>query len=280
MKRPDDIEDTVRRALAEDVGDGDVTADLIAEGARAVADVVCREDAVLCGRDWFDTTFRALDPRCETAWRFDDGASIGDGDVVCTVSGAARALVTGERTALNFLQTLSGTATATRECVRAVQGTRAVLLDTRKTIPGLRLAQKYAVRCGGGSNHRLGLYDAILIKENHIEAAGSIEAAIREMRARHPQLELEIEVESLADAKTAIDCGADMLLLDNFSNDDLERAVTLAGGAVKLEASGGFSPDAIRAVAETGVDFISVGALTKHVRATDYSMRFRRPDAR
>lgn len=272
---PTDIEQVVRTALAEDIGDGDVTAELIAPDVIGVADIVCRESAVLAGTAWFDEVFRQLDADCRIDWHKRDGESLAPGELTCTLSGSARALVTGERTALNFLQTLSGTATVTRHYAAQLAGTGTTLLDTRKTLPGLRSAQKYAVVCGGGRNHRIGLFDAILIKENHIEAAGSITAAITRMRAAHPGLNLEIEVESLDDARVALESGADMLLLDNFSLDDLRAAVALTAGRIKLEASGGFESDGLRAVAETGVDFISVGALTKHVRATDFSMRFR-----
>lgn len=272
---PTDIEQLVRTALAEDIGDGDVTAELIAPDVIGVADIVCRESAVLAGTAWFDEVFRQLDADCRIDWHKRDGESLAPDELTCTLSGSARALVTGERTALNFLQTLSGTATVTRHYAAQLAGTGTTLLDTRKTLPGLRSAQKYAVVCGGGRNHRIGLFDAILIKENHIEAAGSITAAITRMRAAHPGLNLEIEVESLDDARVALGSGADMLLLDNFSLDDLRAAVALTAGRIKLEASGGFESDGLRAVAETGVDFISVGALTKHVRATDFSMRFR-----
>lgn len=272
---PTDIAQVVRAALAEDVGSGDVTAELIAPDAAGIADIVCREPAVLSGSAWFDEVFHALDPECRIEWHKRDGDALAPDDLICTLSGTARALVTGERTALNFLQTLSGTATATRRYAAQLEGTRTTLLDTRKTLPGLRSAQKYAVVCGGGRNHRIGLFDAILIKENHIEAAGSITVAIERMRTAHPGLNLEIEVESLDDARIALAGGADMLLLDNFSLDELRAAVALTAGRVKLEASGGFELDELRAVAATGVDFISVGALTKHVRATDFSMRFR-----
>lgn len=272
---PTDIAQVVRAALAEDVGSGDVTAELIAPEAAGIADIVCREPAVLSGSAWFDEVFHALDPECRIEWHKRDGDALAPDDLICTLSGTARALVTGERTALNFLQTLSGTATATRRYAAQLEGTGTTLLDTRKTLPGLRSAQKYAVVCGGGRNHRIGLFDAILIKENHIEAAGSITVAIERMRTAHPGLNLEIEVESLDDARIALAGGADMLLLDNFSLDELRAAVALTAGRVKLEASGGFELDELRAVAATGVDFISVGALTKHVRATDFSMRFR-----
>jgi len=279
MTVPPDIEQSVRAALKEDVQNGDVTARLIDESTQAIADIVCRERAVLCGTAWVDLTFRTLDPKCSVHWNRSDGDTLEAGDRVCTVEGPARALVTGERTALNFLQTLSGTATVTRHYVDQLTGTGTALLDTRKTIPGLRRAQKYAVLCGGGKNHRIGLYDGILIKENHIEAAGSVEAAITRMRDAFPDLTLEIEVESIEDVRRALAGGADMLLLDNFSIEMLRQAVALTAGKVKLEASGGFELNGLRAVAETGVDFISVGALTKHVRATDFSMRFRSNDS-
>jgi len=275
---PEDIGSVVRNALAEDIGAGDVTAQLIDPGSSAVADIVCRESAVLCGTAWVDETFAALDGQCRVQWNRHDGDAVAEDERVCTIEGPARALVTGERTALNFLQTLSGTATATRHYASQLQGTGTTLLDTRKTLPGLRSAQKYAVVCGGGKNHRIGLFDAILIKENHIEAAGSIEAAITRMRKQFPDLTLEIEVETIDELEVALACGADILLLDNFSNTDLRRAVAVNGNRVKLEASGGFEQEGLRAVAETGVDFISIGALTKHLRATDFSMRFRPTD--
>lgn len=275
MELPSDIDATVAQALFEDIRDGDVTAALINKEARATADIICREDAVLCGTAWFEAVFKALDADCSVTWQRRDGDALADDMRVCTIEARARALVTGERTALNFLQTLSGTATATRNYAKQIAATTTHLLDTRKTIPGLRTAQKYAVLCGGAKNHRIGLFDAILIKENHIEAAGSIEAAIAAMRVAHPQLNLEIEVESLADLKRALDAGADMLLLDNFSNEMLREAVTITAGKVPLEASGGFELGELAAVAATGVDYISVGALTKHLRATDFSMRLR-----
>jgi nicotinate-nucleotide pyrophosphorylase (carboxylating) len=264
----------VHNALDEDIRGGDITAQLIPAETNASASVVCRESAVLCGTAWFERTFQELDDRCVTLWTKHDGQQVEANEVVCNLEGPARALVTGERTALNFLQTLSGTATTTRRYVECLSGTNVVLLDTRKTIPGLRSVQKYAVLCGGGENHRIGLFDGILIKENHIAAAGSIDAAIASMRSHFADLPIEIEVESVADVHTAIAAGADMLLLDNFSLEDLRNAVALAGGRVQLEASGGFEFEGIRAVAETGVDFVSVGALTKHVKAIDFSMRF------
>ncbi|MGE0385914.1 MAG: carboxylating nicotinate-nucleotide diphosphorylase [Gammaproteobacteria bacterium] len=269
----DDMRASVRRALQEDVGRGDLTADLVPATARAQARLIAREPAVLCGCDWFEETFRQLDAGVAFRWHARDGDAIAPDAVLCELSGPARALLTGERTAMNFLQTLSGTATATRACVELIAGTRTRLLDTRKTLPGLRRAQKYAVRCGGGSNHRMGLYDAILIKENHIAAAGSVRAAIAGARAAHPGIPIEAEVETLEQLDEAIAAGADSALLDNFTLAGMREAVSRAAGRVALEASGGIDRDALRAVAETGVDYISVGALTKHLRAVDLSMR-------
>jgi len=262
-----------RRALAEDFGSGDATADLLPPRARARARILAREAAVVCGGPWVDACFRELDPTFTIQWHADEGAEIAADAVVCEMHGNARALVGAERSALNFLQTLSGTATVAARYAEAVRGTRAQILDTRKTLPGLRLAQKYAVRCGGAGNHRIGLHDAILIKENHIAAAGSIAEAVCSARARHPDLLLEVEVEDFDELEQALAVGADRVMLDEFALDDIRRAVTLVAGRVKLEASGSVSLDRVRALAETGVDFISVGALTKHVRAIDYSMR-------
>lgn len=274
---PPDITATVRRALAEDVGDGDLTARLIPEATRASAELITREAGVLCGQAWFDEVFRQLDPAVRSDWLVRDGETIRAGQVLCRLTGPARALLTGERCALNFLQTLSGTASGVARYVEALRGTHAVLLDTRKTLPGLRAAQKYAVRCGGGRNHRMGLYDAILIKENHIAAAGSIEAALRTAQATAPAgVPIEIEVENLDGVRAALAAGARYLLLDNFDLDTLQLAVREARGRAKLEASGGVTLATIRAVAETGVDFISVGGLTKHLQALDLSLRFLR----
>jgi nicotinate-nucleotide pyrophosphorylase (carboxylating) len=263
----------VERALAEDIGSGDVTGALLAADARATARVITREAGVLAGTLWFDACFRALDPAMEIAWRADDGAQLAADDVLCTLQGNARALVGAERCALNFLQTLSGTATATATYVAAVRETHATILDTRKTLPGLRQAQKYAVRCGGGTNHRIGLFDAILIKENHIAAAGSLAHAVRSVRAKHPQLLLEVEVEDFVELYAALAAGVDRIMLDEFSIEDIHRAVTHVAGRVPLEVSGGVSLAALPALAATGVDYISIGALTKHVRALDLSMR-------
>ncbi len=264
----------VARALAEDIGPGDVTAALIDPAARARARIVSREAAVLAGSPWAEACFRQLDPQVRIAWHRHDGDAIAADEVVCELAGNARALVAGERNALNFLQTLSGTATVTRSYVDAVAGTRARILDTRKTIPGLRLAQKYAVRCGGGHNHRMGLYDAILIKENHAVAAGGIGPAIRAARAASPGVFLDCEVESLDELREAIDAGADRVLLDEFSDAQLREAVALAAGRVPLEVSGSVNLEHVRQIAQTGVDCISIGALTKHVHAVDLSMRF------
>jgi nicotinate-nucleotide pyrophosphorylase (carboxylating) len=274
LSRPNDIEETVRRALAEDVGAGDVTAALIPADTRAEAQVVTREDAVLCGTAWFDEVFRQLDSRIRARWNAKDGDAIGANQILCTLNGPARALLTGERTALNFLQLLSGTATRTRQYVAAIRGTRTAVLDTRKTVPGLRRAQKYAVACGGGQNHRMGLYDAILIKENHIAAAGSIAAALRAARDLAPQgVAVEIEVENLEQLRAALAAGAERVLLDNFDLKTLPAAVNEARGRAKLEASGGVSLSNIRAIAETGVDYISVGDVTKNIKAVDLSLR-------
>jgi nicotinate-nucleotide pyrophosphorylase (carboxylating) len=276
-KLPDDITETVRRALAEDVGPGDLTAALIPADTQAVAEVVTRAAAVLCGTAWFDEVFRQVDMRVSVAWNARDGDTIRPEQILCTLNGPARALLTGERSALNFLQLLSGTATLARKYVDAVRGTRTVILDTRKTIPGLRRAQKYAVTCGGGQNHRLGLYDAILIKENHIAAAGSIAAALRAATAP-PGVTVEIEVENLEQLREALNSGARHILLDNFSVEELKEAVREASGRARLEASGGINLGNIRAVAETGVDFISIGDITKNVEAVDLSLRFRHHD--
>ena len=267
---PTDIASTVRRALDEDLGAGDLTAGLLPEDATGAAQIVSREKAVLCGIAWFDETFRQLDERVCIKWRFQDGAAIEPEQLICTLSGPVRALLSGERTALNFLQTLSGTATITREYARLVEHTGVRLLDTRKTLPGLRRAQKYAVLCGGGGNHRMGLYDAILIKENHIAASGSITAALKQ--AGVTQLHIEVEVENEAQLREALDAGADTIMLDNFTLEQARRAVRLNKGRARLEVSGGVDANALRELAETGVDVISVGALTKHVRAIDFSM--------
>lgn len=263
----------VSRALEEDVGSGDLTADLLPESQHAKARVITREAAILCGQQWFDDCFNALDPRVRVTWLVDEGSSIRPGQSLCDISGPVRALVTGERSALNFLQTLSATATVTAAYVNAIRGTRASILDTRKTLPGLRHAQKYAVRVGGGKNHRMGLHDAILIKENHIAAAGSLGAAVARARALHPQTMVEVEVENFSELREALDSGVDRIMLDEFELDELMQAVVEVDGRVPLEVSGGVGIDRVRAIAETGVDYISIGALTKHIRAIDLSMR-------
>ncbi|MEP6939820.1 MAG: carboxylating nicotinate-nucleotide diphosphorylase [Rudaea sp.] len=270
---PDQIRADVERALAEDFGAGDATADLLPAHASAGASVLTRERAVIAGGAWFDACFRARDAAVQIDWHVREGDAAAADTVLCHLSGNARALVGAERSALNFLQTLSATASVTAEYVAAVRGTRTRILDTRKTLPGLRLAQKYAVRCGGGHNHRIGLFDAILIKENHIAAAGSLATAVRAVRAAHPQLMLEVEVESFAELDEALGAGVDRVMLDEFSAEELRRAVDHVAGRVPLEVSGGVSLDRVRAIAQTGVDFISVGALTKHIRAIDLSMR-------
>jgi len=269
---PAHIADEVRRALAEDLGSGDVTAALVPTRP-ATATIVAKEAAVLCGAPWAEACFRALDPAARIEWRHVDGSRMAAGDIVCQVRCESRALLSAERSALNFLQTLSGTATITAQYVDAVAGTGATILDTRKTIPGLRLAQKYAVRCGGGRNHRLGLYDAVLVKENHIAAAGSIAAAVTAARRLAPGLLLEVEVESLDELAQALGAGVDRVLLDDFAADALREAVRITAGRCPLEVSGGVDLARVRAIAETGVDFISIGALTKHVRAVDLSLR-------
>ena len=270
---------TVAAALAEDIGDGDLTAALIDEDEVAGATIVAREALVLAGHPWATEVFRQLDERIQTDWYIEDGQRAEADDVICKLVGPARALLTGERTALNFLQTLSGTATLTARYVAAVAGTRARVLDTRKTLPGLRQAQKYAVRCGGADNHRAGLYDAILIKENHVRSGGSITEALRRAQAAKDDVLVEVEVESLDELREALDAGAARILLDNFSLDDLREAVSINSGygyvAAELEASGNVGLDTIRDIAETGVDYISTGAITKNVRAADLSMLFR-----
>ncbi len=270
---PEAIARDVRAALAEDIGSGDVTADLLPDRAQARARVITRESAVLCGCAWFDECFRQLDPGVRIEWAATDGERVAAGALLCRIEGNARALVTAERSALNFLQALSGTATTTATFVDAVRGTRTVVLDTRKTLPGLRLAQKYAVRAGGGANHRIGLFDAVLVKENHIAACGSIAAAVARARELHPGVLVETEVETFAELREALEAGADRIMLDEFELHELAQAVAEVGGRVPLEVSGSVALDRVRAIAETGVDYVSIGALTKHVRAIDLSMR-------
>jgi nicotinate-nucleotide pyrophosphorylase (carboxylating) len=277
---PADLPDQVSRALREDIGSGDVTAGLIAASAQAQGRVLCREAAVICGAPWFDETFRQLDPAVRIHWHVAEGARVTANVILCELAGPARALLTGERTALNFLQLLSGTATVTQRYVEAVSGTHCRILDTRKTIPGLRSAQKYAVRCGGGSNHRVGLYDMVLIKENHIAAAGSIAAAVSAARQRAPALQVEVEAENLDELRQVLDARADRVLLDNFELQGLRSAVALNRAHAHpalLECSGGVTLEHIAAIAATGVDYISVGSLTKNIQAVDLSMRLDAP---
>jgi nicotinate-nucleotide pyrophosphorylase (carboxylating) len=274
---PDVVAGDVSRALQEDIGSGDCTAALIPADTLLDTRVLCRESAVLSGGPWFEETFHQLDPAVLVEWLVRDGEGIHESLEVCRLRGPARAILSGERTALNFLQTLSGTATRARQYVDAVAGTGAVILDTRKTLPGLRLAQKYAVRCGGARNHRIGLFDAMLVKENHIAAAGSITVAVQQGLQQYPGLLLEVEVENLEQLEEAMKAGAQRALLDNFRLADLSHAVHSYKGRIELEASGGISLETVRAVAETGVDFISTGDVTKSVQATDFSMRFVNP---
>ena len=270
---------SVADALAEDVGDGDLTAALVDPDHVTGATIIARESMLLCGQAWVDEVFAQLDSEVIVDWYIGDGQSAEENDVVCKLVGPARSLLTGERTALNFLQTLSGTATATARYVKAVEGTKTRILDTRKTIPGLRLAQKYAVTCGGGTNHRVGLFDAILIKENHIKGAGSITAALQAAQSQDNDVLIEVEVETHDELLEALDAGAGRVLLDNFSVKDLRRAVETNASygytAAELEASGNITLDSIREIAETGVDYISTGAITKNVDAADLSMLFR-----
>jgi nicotinate-nucleotide pyrophosphorylase (carboxylating) len=275
------IDADVARALAEDLGDGDATAALLPD-ERDSAYLLCKEDAVVCGRPWFDACHRALDPAVRIDWRVAEGDRVTGGTVLATLAGRVRALVSAERASLNFLQTLSGTATTVAAYVDAVRGTRARILDTRKTIPGLRLAQKYAVRVGGGVNHRIGLFDAVMLKENHVRAAGSLTAAIRAARAMHPSLPLIVEVETLAQLDEALRMGCDRVLIDDFDAATRREAVRIAAappfdGRIPLEVSGGVDLDGVRAIAGDGVDCISIGGLTKHVRAIDLSLKLGPP---
>jgi nicotinate-nucleotide pyrophosphorylase (carboxylating) len=267
----------VARALAEDVGTGDVTAALLPD-TTDIAYLLCKEDAVVAGRPWFDACHRAVDPGVRIDWRVQDGERVSAGTVLATLAGRTRALVTAERSSLNFMQTLSGTATVTATYVDAVRGTGCTILDTRKTLPGLRLAQKYAVRCGGGQNHRIGLYDAVMLKENHVRAAGSLVAAIRAARAAQPSLPLIVEVETLAQLDDALAEGCERILIDDFDADMRREAVRRAKaapyhGRIPLEVSGSVDLTTLRGIAEDGVDFVSIGGLTKHVRAIDLSMK-------
>jgi len=265
----------VARALEEDIGRGDVTAALLPD-IPDTAYLLCKESAVVCGRPWFDACHRRVDPDVVIAWHVAEGDRVRAGTVVATLEGRARALVTGERAALNFLQTLSGTATITADYVEAVRGTGTRILDTRKTIPGLRIAQKYAVRVGGGMNHRMGLFDAVMLKENHVRAAGSLTAAIFKARNTYPDLPVIVEVETLEQLDDALAAGCDRILIDEFDTQMRREAVRRAAGRIPLEVSGGVDLDTVRAIAEDGVDCISIGGLTKHVRAIDLSMKLGR----
>jgi len=271
------IQRQVSAALAEDLGAGDVTAALVPASQQVRAQIIAREPAVLCGTDWADATFKQLDPSVRVDWLAQDGEALVADRAVVKLAGPARAILTGERTALNFLQTLSATATAARRYVDAVAGTGCRILDTRKTLPGLRLAQKYAARCGGAQNHRLGLYDMVLIKENHIIAAGSIGGAISRAHQTSPGIPVEVEVENLGEFDQALDAGADIILLDELSLDDMREAVKRnrsRESTAKLEASGSVTLATVREIALTGVDYVSIGGITKHVQAVDLSMRF------
>jgi nicotinate-nucleotide pyrophosphorylase (carboxylating) len=264
----------VAAALAEDVGAGDVSAQLIADDAMATARVITRDAGIFCGQPWVDATLAEVDSRAEVEWHVADGDVVQAGQTLFTLTGPARSLLTAERTMLNFVQLLSGTATKTAEYVSLVADTHAAVLDTRKTVPGLRIAQKHAVACGGGKNHRLGLYDAYLLKENHIAASGSIGAAVTAARDANPAMPVEVEVETLDQLKEALDAGADIAMVDNFTLAQTREAVALADGRIKLEASGGIDETSITDIAETGVDYISIGKLTKDVDPLDLSMRF------
>ncbi len=263
----------IRAALSEDIGSGDLTAMLLPQSSQVTAVVVVREEAVLCGAAWFEGVMTQVDSHISIQWHFAEGDLMPAGSTVCSITGPARSLMTAERPALNFLQLLSGVATVTRDYVKLIEGTEASILDTRKTLPGLRLAQKYAVRVGGGKNQRLALYDGILIKENHIAAAGGIRQAMDAAGSLNANVSIQIEVENLDELAQALDAGAKSVLLDNFTTDQMREAVAMTGGRALLEASGGINRETVRRIAETGVDRISIGALTKDLRATDYSLR-------
>ena len=269
------IRENVKAALKEDLGRGDLTAKLIPFDARARATVITREAAVLCGTQWFETCFKKLDPKVKISWTAKDGDNIQAGQALCEISGKARALLTAERPALNFLQMLSATATLTRRYAEAVKGSRTAIMDTRKTLPGLRIAQKYAVKVGGGKNQRIGLFDGILIKDNHILAAGGIAQALQQAKKMaKPGVSIQIEVEDLQELKEALSAGAKLILLDNYNLEQLREAVRFTSGRAQLEASGGVNLENVRAIAETGVDRISIGSLTKDIKAIDLSLRF------
>lgn len=276
---PNSITEEVRRALAEDIGSGDITAALIPAERQAQANIISREPAILCGTAWADEVFRQVDPLIKVIWLASDGDRLEPNQPFCQLSGPARSLLSGERCALNFIQTLSATATRSRYFADMVEGTQVKLLDTRKTLPGLRLAQKYAVTCGGCHNHRIGLFDAFLIKENHIAACGGIQAAVSQARASAPGKSVEVEVESLEELRQALDAGADIIMLDELNHEDMRTAVAITAGKAKLEASGGINEHSLRSVAETGVDYISIGSLTKDIKAVDLSMRLSMQDS-
>ena len=269
---PTDLALIVKLALQEDIGDGDITSLLIADNLQAKAHILCREEAILCGIAWVEETYRNIDSRVQIQWNFKDGDSLKKDAQVAEIVGNARAILTGERTALNFLQTLSGTATITKQYTERLKGTSVILLDTRKTLPGMRNAQKYAVRVAGGSNHRKGLYDAYLVKENHIQSCGNISNAIATARKINPNKVLEVEVQNLEQLSEAISAKPDIIMLDNFKLQDIRKAVTINPGNAKLEVSGNINQESLVNVAKTGVDYISVGALTKHCRAIDFSL--------
>ncbi|EEF79201.1 carboxylating nicotinate-nucleotide diphosphorylase [Methylophaga thiooxydans] len=269
------IESQVKLALLEDIGQQDLTADLIPVDAMVTATLITRENATLCGKNWFASVFAQLDKNIVIEWHAEDGDKLAANSTICTLKGPARAILTGERTAMNFLQTLSATATRASQYASAVSGLPVRVLDTRKTLPGWRIAQKYAVRCGGCFNHRFGLYDGVLIKENHINAAGSIAAAVSQAKALHPNISVEVEVENNKELEQALSAKADIILLDNFDIEQLHQAVSINNGQALLEASGNVNLKTIRDIAETGVDRISVGALTKDINAIDLSLRFK-----
>ena len=269
---PGDLGLIIDLALTEDIGDGDITSSLISEDCSAKAHIICKEHAILCGTPWVNEVYKKIDNSIQIEWNFEEGTCVEVGDSIASIAGQARTILTGERTALNFLQTLSGTATIVREYLIALKGTNTKLLDTRKTLPGLREAQKYAVRVAGGTNHRRGLYDAYLVKENHIKSCGSISKALEEARRINPDKFLEVEVQNIDEFKEALSLKPNMIMLDNFRLSDMEKAVAINSGSVKLEVSGGIDLDSLANIARTGVDYISVGALTKHCRAIDYSL--------
>ncbi|HHA19546.1 MAG TPA: carboxylating nicotinate-nucleotide diphosphorylase [Methylophaga sp.] len=268
------ITSQVKLALQEDIGQQDLTAELIPINSQATATLITREPATLCGKDWFNEVFLQLDPSITIDWNFTDGDRLSAESIICTLTGSARTLLTGERIAMNYIQTLSATATLVQLYTDQIRDLPVQILDTRKTIPGFRLAQKYAVRCGGGYNHRVGLFDGILIKENHISATGSIDAAVNKAQQLYPNIAIEVEVETLNELEQALSAQADIILLDNFDIPTLKQAVKINKGQAKLEASGGITIESIRPIAKTGIDRISIGALTKDIRAIDLSMRF------